>query len=519
MADSLASRASRSIALLEPITARSPLDTPEGRTEVARSLMPSSLLIDWSQPQEAFPGYAPGQTYDFTTAAATAAWNSIQDSAVRVIADALTGWTTGSVTVPGYRGISATDIKAFVKPELPLPEVHEVLVALHPGFILDRAFIAFQPERARRSSPYLVAIDRAVEAALYSLVGDVVIRPNTSIDKIRAFVQFLSTLTASDIARHKPLPPAPAARPTPESLEEKLKKRFATARKLQDPSVSLELWRNFPILGRRAKSAKASRTWGIEMEMVQGDLVQPPPNFNPSAHYSWSNPERNVWGEWSRHRDGSVNGDGTEFVSPVMYLTFDPTFEHMANQAAPTRRDSSASCHVHVNATDVNGVKMNTTHVSRLIEMYALIAPLLEPIIQRNTRTYCRPINVNVFAEYWFKRDYPDKQRKGTKRGLSGVRSDPRENLSAVGWERYTEINLNSLAKYGTIEFRAMGPVYSYEYLTRWAWFCREMCNYASTRLPLSNFAKCKNIGEVLSLLETHGREKFTAKGYVKGDV
>lgn len=52
------------------------------------------------------------------------------------------------------------------------------------------------------------------------------------------------------------------------------------------------------------------------------------------------------------------------------------------------------------------------------------------------------------------------------------------------GDERYQTVNICSLRSHGTIEFRAMGNVYDYETLVRWAHFLRELINMAKRGVP-----------------------------------
>lgn len=306
--------------------------------------------------------------------------------------------------------------------------------------------------------------------------------------------------------------PPPAPRVKTKTLTERLVERFEAAKLNQVPSESLDAFVAFPILGRRAVNARSSRTWGVEIEIATGGSLTPPSDLPPDPEryrYNAQNPYRG----WTRHADSSVSGDGSEWVSPILKHTYDAGLKHMLDQAKSHARHPSASMHVHVDVKDRDGVSMNSTHVSRLLEAYAMLSPIIAPVTQRDDdrmQRWCRPIDPHLLAEGWFKRDYPEKQKAGQpKRGRSGVRTDPVDNARIAEWQRYTAINLQSLSVHGTIEFRALGPVYSYEYVTRWAWMLRELCNYATTTLPLSAFAKCRHIGDVLAVLEPTAREKL----------
>jgi hypothetical protein len=72
---------------------------------------------------------------------------------------------------------------------------------------------------------------------------------------------------------------------------------------------------------------------------------------------------------------------------------------------------------------------------------------------------------------------------------------------------RYTTLNLCSLEEHGTIEFRAMGPVYEYEYLIRWASFCREMVNTAKNGAKAKDYQSVTDEASLRALFIKFGNE------------
>jgi hypothetical protein len=73
--------------------------------------------------------------------------------------------------------------------------------------------------------------------------------------------------------------------------------------------------------------------------------------------------------------------------------------------------------------------------------------------------------------------------------------------------DRYHSVNLQSLSSHTTIEFRAMGPVYEYEYLIRWAYFVREMVNVAKANVPVKRWTSVKTFADVIAIFAEYGKE------------
>lgn len=73
--------------------------------------------------------------------------------------------------------------------------------------------------------------------------------------------------------------------------------------------------------------------------------------------------------------------------------------------------------------------------------------------------------------------------------------------------DRYVTLNLQSLNRHGTVEFRAMGPVYDYDYLVRWAMFCREMVNIAKAGVTAKEWNSVNSWADLTALFAKYGKE------------
>ena len=310
------------------------------------------------------------------------------------------------------------------------------------------------------------------------------------------------------------------------ALAEFLQRRLDKARLRLDHSTALDQFNALQILGQRAKNAKTGRTWGIELEITDAGAI------------AWDEP-----GGWVRERDGSLRqqiGDGRmyepwEFVSPILDTTFNDGLWMVCDQAKNTVKYYKAGVHVHVSATSrprkvydprtkrshtVPGARMTTSQVSRLIELYATVSPLLDPIIQRTkTREFCIPTKVDQWAAGWF--EAPTSKKPHRVRPLRTREEDAIENAriwaqitkgpnhdqEPTEWKRHQELNLQALNKYGTIEFRSMGAIYDYEYLTRWAWLCRAMVDYAQSDEPIGAVYSVTDFNSLVALLHRASQE------------
>lgn len=251
----------------------------------------------------------------------------------------------------------------------------------------------------------------------------------------------------------------------------------------------------------------SSRTWGIEVETVRADDVSSIP------------------GGWDVHSDGSLEvyedcscgcdycydgehqycgdeGEGcargnssAEYVSPIL-KSFNSRGLRSICDDIPIVYESNSTpgIHVHVGASDLTVVD-----IARLLQAYSAVSPLLSKVYYRHARGYCKDTTTEQL-KYWLK--YVRYYRMN--HGMLPSTNDAVRNAPG---DRYYDVNLEALLKHGTIEFRAMGAVYSYEHLVRWAWVVREMVNVSRLNVPLSAWTSCQTLTDVIAVLQKYGSE------------
>jgi hypothetical protein len=72
-------------------------------------------------------------------------------------------------------------------------------------------------------------------------------------------------------------------------------------------------------------------------------------------------------------------------------------------------------------------------------------------------------------------------------------------------------LNICSLSAHGTVEFRAMGPVYNYDHLVRWAMFCREMVASVGNGAKTKDFMAVSTWDDLMALFAKFGNEYAAA--------
>jgi Putative amidoligase enzyme len=324
------------------------------------------------------------------------------------------------------------------------------------------------------------------------------------------------------------------------TIKAQLEKKIALGQANKDMTSSNRAWAKLDFIGRRAENARSSRKYGVEIEVIDAGNVWFPALDKPhTAGELFIEKEVFAPPGWSKIRDGSLRpqmGDGKmydpwEFVSPPLERTYDRGLRMICEQVDHTIAYARAGVHIHVDAFNRAGELIDTDGVNRLLEIYALVSPLLYPIIRRRTEEFCKPMDFEEWALGWHSPRWtkPTKLHRAkvfTKPRTGPKYGDPRKNIKARmdnyvplhagpdrsenNWGRYREVNLESLVKHGTIEFRAMGAVYGFEYIAKWAWFVRELTNYAQNGLPVAPFYGFTTLGEVLAHLEKHAVETLT---------
>ena len=324
--------------------------------------------------------------------------------------------------------------------------------------------------------------------------------------------------------------PPPATDPA-----ETLKAKVLAGQRIKRSATSREDFIRRPFLGRRALHAKASRKYGVEFEVIDGGDLRWPDETRVNTPGDLITAREVILPPgWIKDRDGSLRsqiGDGYyydpwEFISPPMTRTFDPGMRSICEQIDWTVPYAKAGVHVHVDATNAKGKRMTSAQVNRLLEIYAQVSPLLPPILRRSTAEFCQQMDFEEWAQGWWRRPYTPPKRPHRLAKLNSVVGPrtpvPVNPIAQVqvrmadytrrmpkNWGRYREVNLESLVKHGTIEFRAMGAVYGFEYICRWAWLCREMVNYAQSNMSVEPFYRFVTLGEVMDHIEATAVERL----------
>lgn len=186
--------------------------------------------------------------------------------------------------------------------------------------------------------------------------------------------------------------------------------------------------------------------------------------------------------------------DCAEFVSGILDQFHERGMRQLTEDLSQEPQNDSAGVHVHVEARD-----LTPKQIGGLTYAYQIIEPLIEDAYKREVRNYCK---VRSQAETL------KVIRSGkTAKALTGGYREQDDGKVLYHGDRYVSVNLNSLNAHGTVEFRAMGPVYEYDHLIRWALFCREMVNVAKKNLPAKVWNGVKNWDDVVRILVKYGEE------------
>lgn len=523
--------------------------SPEAALAVVESLK-ASAIYDWKEVNAALFPTGDLSALNLSDPKFAATWRDIRQGHHDFLLDfVLNSWPDDDRVVIDHDGLSIDFDGTFVNPvSYHVRDVADVFVAFGHPFTMNGTFApgdswSIECLRAHDRHYDVNTLSGRLRQELHhrvydSFAGYVNTRPmlayntpSTSKDELEGMRTALTQLTTIDWARatrkvrdlflyeqekaRRQLAAAAAAAPK-NDLSAFLANRIEKARSKQDNTHSLDMWNAFPVLGRRAGNANASRTYGVELEITDAGKIR----FDAASG-------------WKQERDHSLReqiGDGNkydpwEFVSPILGKMYDKGLWMICDQADGTVKYRGAGVHVHVSATNSRGKVMTTAEVSRLLEIYNLASHLLEPVIQRpaDRGKYCSPTNFAQWAKGWFIRgasSKPHRQRNQFQRIeqdavenaklWAQVTHGPNHDAEPTEWRRHQELNLQALNKYGTIEFRSMGPVYSYEYLTRWAWLCRELMNYAQSDHPVAPFYQLTTLEELLLLINATAVEKLS---------
>lgn len=256
------------------------------------------------------------------------------------------------------------------------------------------------------------------------------------------------------------------------------------------------------------EGTKSSRTWGIEVETVQAQLTSRPAGWDArhdgslesmtasdcNYDYCECGCESCDDGDHDDCYSSDDEGSCQEFVSPILSHFNSSGLRQLCNDIGDAPCNSSPGIHVHVGAGD-----LSPSDVARLTRAYSIVSPFLWELTYRETTHYCKDVTSRNIA-HWLSIDRNIRKKIQTNVSVSdGVYSQPDD--------RYHDLNTQAFNAHGTIEFRAMGPVYNYKHLIRWAWLCREMVNVSKLDLPDSLWRSVSSMADVLNIIYQYGSE------------
>lgn len=256
----------------------------------------------------------------------------------------------------------------------------------------------------------------------------------------------------------------------------------------------VDLMPEVPLVG------EASRAWGIEIEVAGARGVNLPKGWFEMGDGSLVSPYREAGvcdcdchACDKGHHDcndqlcfGDPNEDDcNEFISPILRDVYEHGISEICSEARFEPQNDSAGIHIHVDAYGVT-----PRQIAAVMFAYALLDPILEESYERVSRAYCQKISGK------------DVQRVEH----AANQATQKEVWKLAVLERDLAVNLHSLAKHGTIEFRAMGPVYDAKTLHKWAMLCREIVN-AAMEAPIESWVGIKDVPALLDQFRKYGKE------------
>lgn len=229
---------------------------------------------------------------------------------------------------------------------------------------------------------------------------------------------------------------------------------------------------------------------------VYGYITAPNPDYmNPQDCEHCGHVTTTVRREPQTIRHEARGGDCREFVSPILTSMHSNGLEAIVTALSKNPQNDSAGVHVHVEASD-----LSKQQIATMVYGYDILEPILEASYRRNRRDFC--------------------ERRDAEEVLRAARAVRGEGVQGNEGGRYRTLNTHSLSNHGTLEFRAMGPVYEYDYLVRWAMLCRELVNSVANGAKPKDFAKIKNWDDLTAFLAKFGQEYIRAAVYeMTGEV
>lgn len=273
----------------------------------------------------------------------------------------------------------------------------------------------------------------------------------------------------------------------------------------QDPGIAHLEFATIPMLPPQTAS---SRTWGIEIETVRADQTSRPAGWTATTDGSLPGGDNSYCDcscdecyndDHCNDRDESCHYDDSsslEFVSPILNSFNSSGLRQLCNDlGTDPDEDSAPGIHVHVGAND-----LSVADITNVMLSYSAIERLLLPLLHRKAFNYCKATSADTLRWWLAKvRDY--------RKMNPDAHMEPSRLAYDAPNDRYLDVNLLSLSKHGTIEFRAMGAWYDYDHLSRWAWLVRELVNVSKLGIDQREWTRCRSIADVVAILRKYGSE------------
>lgn len=279
----------------------------------------------------------------------------------------------------------------------------------------------------------------------------------------------------------------------------------------------------FPLLGHGLLS---SRNWGIEVEAAGARGAVAPSGWSAKGDGSLESAyddrsddgldhsiedadQEDSYDDYEYCEEHSTyhpyQSDTREFVSPILHSYHSKGLEELTAYLLTQPQNDTAGVHVHVDVAD-----LSARQIGGLVYGYSVIEPLLEASYRRTRRSYCEVRRTDELVEIGktAKSAATEMRMGGYKRLDYGRNRDKLgDKAYLAAGDRYVSLNLQSLGTHGTVEFRAMGNVYEYEYLVRWAYIVREFVNTAKNGAKPADYNRVKDFASLQKLFARFGSE------------
>lgn len=189
-----------------------------------------------------------------------------------------------------------------------------------------------------------------------------------------------------------------------------------------------------------------------------------------------------------------------EWNSPILRSFHSRGLKHLCDNLEFRESNNTAGIHVHIGAGD-----LSPEQAVQVSLIYTLLEPLFEQQYGRESRRFCESVSA------------AEQIRRMKK--MRRARSLGQDAKTLADGQRYYTVNLSALQSHGTIEFRAMGPKYNYEFLIRWSYFLRELLNIAKAGVTQKHLRGVRTFRDVISVFAKYGKETPTPEWVESGVV